>query len=187
MNNRFLKPFAGIVLALCAGFAQAAVTPTVIDFTVPSNAFTYAEDHYGMVSLAPLKVSGGTLTTYGFLFASTSLAPFDLLSLDLGNTGNKKSGGSIDLFYTVAGSLHVYEETLKLDKLAGLQTFASQLGDLTDLTSFTLVGKSFLQFQVDNITVTPFKAAAAVPEPGSVALMFAGLAMLGTMVRRRKG
>lgn len=188
MNARLLKPLGGIVLALAAAVAQAA--PTAIDFNSASGSFYgYAEDGYGLLSLVPMTATpagagNDTLTTYGFSFASASLGtPFDLLTLDLGNVGSKKGGGTVDLLYTVAGSLHVYTQALVLDKLSGLQTFSPSLDDLT---SFTLVGKNFLQFQVDNIDVAPFAKVSAVPETGSLALLLAGLGMLGIVARRRQ-
>ena len=33
---------------------------------------------------------------------------------------------------------------------------------------------------------TPFEAPTATPEPGAIALMLAGIAMIGTLSRRRK-
>ena len=187
MNVRLLKPLAGLALALAAGFAQATVTPTVIDFTSASGSFaTYGEDGYGLVSVTGMQATSGTVTTYSVLFGKTSPlgSPFDLLSLDLGNKGTSKAGGSVELLYTLEGSAHVYSEKLTLDTLKGLQTFS--FTGLDDLTSFSLVGNSFLTFQLDNIDVTPFERAAAVPEAGSMAMLLAGLGLLGTVARRRR-
>ncbi len=192
MNTRLLKLAAGAFLALGASLAQAT-SPTVIDFNSATGSFSsYAEDGYDLLSLSRRRAGVGrfdddTLTTRGFTFTSAATGtPFDLVSLDLGNAGRQR-GGSIELFYTLSGSSHVYEETLRLDRHRGLQTFTPSL---EDVTSFTLVGRNSLQFQVDNINVTPFEqdvVTAVVPEPAPVALLLAGLGVLGVATRRRQG
>lgn len=47
-----------------------------------------------------------------------------------------------------------------------------------DITSFTVVGNGVA---LDNLTLAP------VPEPGTYAMMLAGLVLLGTIAKRRKG
>ena len=191
MNTRLLKLAAGAALALGASLAQAT-SPTVIDFNSASGSFfSYAEDGYDLLSLPRRRAGSGrfdddALTTRGFTFTSAATGtPFDLVSLDLGNAGRQR-GGSIELFYTLSGSSHVYEETLRLDRHPGLQTFTPSLDDVT---SFTLVGRNSLRFQVDNVVVTPFDevVTAVVPEPAPLALLVAGLGVLGVTARRRKG
>ena len=191
MKTRLLTLAAGAVLALGASLAHAT-SPTVIDFNSATGSFlSYAEDGYDLLSLSRRRAGAGrfdndTLTTRGFTFTSAAAGtPFDLLSLDLGNAGRQR-GGAIELFYTLSGSARVYEETLRLDRHRGLQTFTPSLDDVT---SFTLVGRNSLQFEVDNIVVTPFDddVAVAVPEPAPLGLLLVGLGVIGVGARRRMG
>ena len=196
----FAKPLAGIALALAAGFANASTT--TFDFTsvAPGSfASTIKDGAFTLSSIVPKGLIGTaakldpvkgdeTLTSFGLTMTSTS--PFDLESLELTDLLNTKFGGSVLLTYTVAGSKTVHFDLLNLDKKAGFETF-SQTGKgsdklplLDDLTSFSLVGLGGLQ--VDDIKVEPFASTLAVPEPENAALLLAGVALLGSVARRRK-
>lgn len=197
MSIRFLKPLAGLTLALAAGFVNAS---TVVTFTTPAakKQTTYSDttDGYAFSSNflgVPTKLLTLTGTTLKegpvdtLKVTSLTGTAFDLASFDIDSAVNVKGlPNFVVLTYTEADGTSGHE-TLKLDSTSGMQTFASLLGNLdtlTDLKSFSL--SSVYGFTLDNVTLSPYKMAAAVPEPESLALMLAGLAMLGTVARRRK-
>ena len=194
------KPLAGIALALAAGLANASTT--TFDFTsVAPGSFssTIKDGAFTLTSIIPKGLIGTaakldpvkgdeTLTSFGLTMTGTS--PFDLESLELTDLLNTKFGGSVLLTYTVAGSKTIHGDLLSLDKKTGLETFSQtgtgsdKLPVLNDLTSFSLL--SLGGFQVDDIKVEPFVATPAVPEPQNAALLLAGVALLGSIARRRK-
>jgi hypothetical protein len=201
MNFTAFKPLAGLALALAAGFAHAASVTIDFSSVAPGSfASKLTEDTYTLTAFLPKGLIGTaakldpvkgdeTLSSFGFTFTAAKGAAFDLDSLQLSNLQNTK-GGSVLLAYTLEGSSKVYLETLTLDKKTGLETFSQtgtgsdKLFALDDLSSFSLVSLS--GFQVDNITVSPFAATPAIPEPANAALLVAGLALLGSVARRRK-
>ncbi len=95
------------------------------------------------------------------------------------NGGFAGSSGDIELFYFQGTNPDFLTTILHLDDKPGLQSFEL---DLNDVTLFALYG---VPFQLDNVVITSGGATAPVPEPDSFAAIVAGLALLGTLARRR--
>lgn len=182
MNINLLKPLAGLALALVAGFAQA----TVIDFTTskiavgPSFADTVSGYSFSSNALLGITLNKSALAeTIGttLTVSQTNGAAFDLNSFQLADVLNLGLSNNVLLTWTLVNG-QTGGETLTLDKKRGFQNFAI---DLDDIKSFSLKGGSFLtSFQLDNLNVS------VVPEPGSIAMLLAGVGLLGTMARRRR-
>lgn len=187
MNFTAFKPLVGIALAVSACLAQA----TTIDFTTSHSSlgksFNDVAQGFDFVSNSPAGVwltrsalaetSGTTLTV-----KSTSGAAFDLDSLDLADVLNLGLSNKVVLDYTLENGT-TGSETFTLDWKRGFQTFTT---DLDDVKSFTLKGGSpWTSFQLDNLNVALDVATPAVPEPANMALLLAGLGMMGLVARRR--
>ena len=187
MTARFLKPLAGIALAVSACLAHATA-PTVIDFTgTASSNKTFSEIANFDFTSSSLNLFGhsiggqgstrSALTELGLttLTITAANAPaFDLDSLQLADFLNIGVKNSVFLSWTFTDG-STGGEAFKLDGKRGFQKLNLDLDDLKSLSLSSVFG-----FQLDNVNVT------AVPEPESLALMLAGLAMLGTVARRRK-
>jgi hypothetical protein len=99
---------------------------------------------------------------------------FTLNSFDMADAFNQGSAGFIPFSYTDATGSH--SEQLALPGRSGLETYDF---NLSGVSSFSITQIS-PYFQIDNVNLT------AVPEPASLGLMLAGLALVGAAVRRRK-
>lgn len=205
MKSRPCKSIAGLALAMATGFA-CAHTVTFDEFPRNPEAtdlgdFVISND-FGFVS-----TSGSSLFAPGLLqsadpLGSTLLSlydeapllvgqmfagPFRLVSLDLAGVPDEDShepgddSGSdetVQLTYWV-GNNSIPTGTIDLDigGLPGLHTF--QLG-LQGVSYFALDG---VPFQLDNLVTD---VTSPVPEPSSGVAMLAGLALLGSLMRRRR-
>jgi hypothetical protein len=187
MNFSAFKPLAGVTLALAAGLAQA----TTLDFTTSKGSFANGYDEYGFEVDSKLGfgltkttlVEGLTGTVTVSEDSPTKGGVFDLnsLAISAGDLFLKKGAKpTVTLTYTqlVGGVAETKSETLTLANFGPLVT---ETLNLDDLTSFSLKGGNVLTgFSLDNVNVT------AVPEPDSLALLAAGLGLLGFVARRRK-
>ena len=209
MKARPCKSIAGLALAMAAGFASAN-TVTFDEFPVSATAtdlgYLVISDEFGFMSLfgdslfTPAMAqnadpSGSTLLSMQdespLIVAQIEANHFNLVSLDLaevpgtggddddgGTDGGGSAGSVVELTYWVGGNPDpVGTLDLVLDGAPGLQTF--DLG-LQDVTFFTLDG---VPFQLDNVVTDE---VSTVAEPGTGAAMLAGLALLGSLMRRRR-
>ena len=175
-----IKPFVAVSMALAAGLANA----TDIGFSglsAKSFSASYEENSYLMTPtvaddlIGYKSVAGKALESSGFTFTADGGGSFELKSLDV----DMFDANKVKLSYTLEDGT---------SKMMNLATGVTPL-DIDDVVSFTLSGKAgskAADFLVDDIRVKADGAVSAVPEPSSMTLMFAGLGIFATLVRRRR-
>ncbi len=213
MRKHFYRSMTGLALALttvaaCASTVTFDSLPrhraaTDLGTTVDIGGFTFASssDLYAPGRRDRADPHGQTLAVpefeQGLFVVPDNSAPFTLVSFDLGSLplkggsegddkherghhggGDVGSFGPIELVYMLDSSPDVQSILLTLDGAPGLQTF--ELG-LQDVIGFGLLG---VPFQFDNLVTTTGGSTPAVPEPNSLAVLLAGLALLASMARR---
>lgn len=207
---RYLGIAFGLVLAALPVGANAQ--STTIDFSTLAFNGTTNEGPRGVAS--PLVINGFTFTAtdpFGLppilVYSRQSTNSADLGGasifpnrIDPGITITRSDGGlftfnGLDLTYafndqnaffdgglasfTFNGGTSV--QTRAFDNIAGFQTFNfNQAG----LTSVRISGDS--PFAIDNVRLTSTAAVAAVPEPGTWAMMLLGFGAVGLSMRRRR-
>ena len=196
MNTSTLLRTAAVAIVFAAGSAQAQTTTINFNALEHPGYFgsvfdSYAEGGYdfnsslgllasasqsspayaGSAGLSATVLSTTVLTrTDGAAFSLSKISLADFASLpgsfDVTFYGQKAGGGTVSQTFSLNGS-HTFSD----------YTFTG----FNNLLSATWKEGALHTFQVDNIAAT----VSAVPEPGTYAMLLAGLGLLGFMRRRK--
>lgn len=133
-------------------------------------AYRPAADSYAMAA------STGATTT----LTAVDNGAFNVVSIDLARllTSNLASNGSVTFYGAKAGSSTVVQQTFNYTGSWSTFAFNSNFSNLSSL-AWDQGGLFGSKYEFDNISVT------AVPEPQTVAMLLAGLGLVG-WARRRK-
>jgi len=180
------------LLSLCAllsGTAQAAITFQGLSASVP----------FG--STSPFTTGGLTFSTTGVYTVTTDLGfpasnPGEFLAYDSGHTASFASAAPFNLLSLDLGGWVGFGSQSRLLRITGVRSLGADVftevtvsptafanyvfTGFTNLQSVRLGSTSGFYVGVDNINVSP------VPEPTALAMLFAGLGVLGFAVRRRQ-
>ncbi|KQW87876.1 hypothetical protein ASC94_25620 [Massilia sp. Root418] len=196
---------SAVAAAVLAISAQAGAT--VIDFN--GQAQGYYTGAYGAVLANTLTLStdggalfmgpgygGGDSSSYAYngtdflmgysnlTFTRVGSATFSLQSLDLKDWGGGITSTTVTGYFANGGSIVrqiSLDSTANYSKQVGNDFTKYALSGFTGLSSFSILSNGYW-LAVDNITIN----AAAVPEPGTLAVFGLGLAGLAAMRRRKQ-
>ena len=201
---KLIPTFIAAAAALAAGAASAQVAGGIgglddsANFLALSNAnvsggaiYSDAEDYPGFAArpdnAVPLIVTVGNWVAAG-PSNNNNLGGDATLTLPTGTTYVSFLWGSPDTYNTLtvntdAGSLAFTAAALGILPVAGSQIQANYVnftptGAATAITSLVFSSPNTNAFEISNVT--------AVPEPGTYAMLLAGLGALGVVARRRR-
>ena len=105
------------------------------------------------------------------------------LSFDVGNSSRYNFSGTSSLSASVGNSSQLFTNTITNTSSADFwQRFSMDFTANSNATNLTFTGNNAVHYiGLDNVVVT-----AAVPEPGTYAMLLVGVALLGAVARRRK-
>lgn len=141
-------------------------------------------DHLGRCN--PACASNGTTAFYGFNESSITFdlennGLFSFTSLDVAQTFIGE-GRPLTLTLTAMGVNGIITDTIFVDANLAESFSNFDFKNFVNISSLTITGgQEFPEFAIDNVILS----AAEVPEPASVAMLIAGIGIIGAVRRRR--
>lgn len=158
----------------------SALNTTPIGWTVTSGTVDIvASGSYGITCAGNCLDTDGSSGHAGTITTNTTFGPGNyVLSFDL--SGNQRDAGQLDTVNVYYGATLL--DTITLPGSAPFATYSYNVSGSGAIT-FQALGGDNVGELLDNVRLaTP---AAAVPEPGTLAILGSGLAALGLLRRRR--
>ena len=195
-----------VVTALVLGLSGAASAANVADGNFSEGAFAGGfQTIGGGSSIGPWTVSSGSVDLIGSYWQAPPTGGY---SIDLDGNGPGAisqslglAAGHYELSFYLAGNPDGGDSLKSLTVSVGdaSQSFSflttghssGNMGYALETLDFTVTGATTLTFQSNDVNspwgpaIGGVSIAAVVPEPGSMALLLAGLGLVGVMAKRR--